>query len=59
MRTRWFEAAGYRVIRFSNNDLVNNMDGVFESIYVAVHGSPSSEPAPFKHRRRKRIDQPK
>jgi very-short-patch-repair endonuclease len=59
MRTRWLEAAGYRVVRFWNNDLVNNMDGVLESIYAAVHGSPNSEPAPFKHTRRERIDQPK
>ena len=55
-RTRWLEAAGYRVIRFWNNDLVNNMDGVLESIYAAVHGSTSSEPAPFKHKRRQRVD---
>ena len=58
-RTRWLEAAGYRVIRFWNNDLVNNMDGVLESIYAAVHSSPSSEPGPFKHRRRERIDRSK
>ena len=51
-RTRWLEAAGYRVIRFWNNDLVNNMDGVLESIYAAVHGSSNAEPAPFKHKRR-------
>jgi very-short-patch-repair endonuclease len=55
-RTRWLEAAGYRVIRFWNNDLVNNMDGVLESIYAAVHGSTIAEPKPFKHRRRERTD---
>ena len=53
-RTRWLEAAGYRVIRFWNNDLAKNMDGVLESIYAAIHGS--SETAPFKHKRRQRID---
>ena len=53
-RTRWLEAAGYRVIRFWNNDLVNNMDGVLERIYEAVHGSTSAEPSPFKHGRRER-----
>jgi very-short-patch-repair endonuclease len=55
-RTRWLEAAGYRVIRFWNNDLINNMDGVLESIYSAVHGSTIAEPTPFKHKRRERID---
>jgi very-short-patch-repair endonuclease len=58
-RTRWLEAAGYRIIRFWNNDLVNNMDGVLEKIYSAVHGSSIAEPAPFRHRRRPRTDQRK
>jgi very-short-patch-repair endonuclease len=53
-RTRWLEAAGYRVIRFWNNDLVTNMDGVLESIYAAVHGASNAEPMPFKHKRRQR-----
>ncbi len=55
-RTRWLQAAGYRVIRFWNNDLVNNMDGVLESIYAAVHGSTIAEPMPFKHKRRERVE---
>jgi very-short-patch-repair endonuclease len=50
-RTRWLEAEGYRVLRFWNNDLTNNMDGVLEAIYAVVHGSTSAEPAPLKHRR--------
>jgi very-short-patch-repair endonuclease len=53
-RTRWLEAAGYRVIRFWNNDLISNMDGVLESIYAAVHGASNAEPSPFKHKRRPR-----
>jgi very-short-patch-repair endonuclease len=55
-RTRWFEQEGYRVVRFWNNDLVNNMDGVLERIYEAVHGSTNAEPMPFKHKRRERTD---
>jgi very-short-patch-repair endonuclease len=54
IRTRWLENAGYRVIRFWNNDITNNMDGVLESIYAAVHGSPNAEPKPFKHKRWRR-----
>src|SRR5262245_36421912 len=38
-RTRWFASKGYRVIRFWNNDLTTNMEGVLEAIYAAVHGS--------------------
>jgi very-short-patch-repair endonuclease len=59
VRTRWLEAAGYRVIRFWNNDLVDNMDGVLESIYAAVHGPPIAEPSPFKHQRRQRSAPPR
>jgi very-short-patch-repair endonuclease len=53
-RSRWLEAEGYRVLRFWNNDLTGNMDGVLEAIYAAVHGSPSAEPAPLKHLRYRR-----
>jgi very-short-patch-repair endonuclease len=53
-RTRWLEAEGYRVLRFWNNDLTTNMDGVLEAIYAAIYGSPSAEPLRLKHQRRKR-----
>jgi len=55
-RTHRLEAAGHRVIRFWNNDLASNMDGVLETIYAAVHGASNAEPAPFKHTRRPRPD---
>src|SRR3981081_1500939 len=51
-RTRWLESAGYRVIRFWNNDITNNMDGVLESIYAAVHGSTVAEAVAVKQHRR-------
>jgi very-short-patch-repair endonuclease len=53
-RTRWLEAEGYRVLRFWNNDLTGNMDGVLEAIYAAIYGSSSAEPVHLKHQRRKR-----
>jgi very-short-patch-repair endonuclease len=53
-RTRWLEAEGYRVLRFWNNDLTTNMDGVLEAIYAAIYGSSSAEPVHLKHPRRKR-----
>src|SRR4029079_3989420 len=32
-RTKWLESEGYRVLRFWNNDLTENLDGVLEMIY--------------------------
>jgi len=37
-RTRWLEGEGYRVIRFWNNDVLGNLDGVLESIRRALIG---------------------
>ena len=53
-RTRWLEKEGYRVLRFWNNDVARNIDGVMETIYAAIHGSLSAEPMPLKHQRRRR-----
>ncbi len=41
-RTRWLEARGYRVVRFWNNDVLGNTDGVLLSIRDALHGQPPS-----------------
>ena len=35
-RTRWLEARGYRVIRFWNNDVLGNTDGVLVAIQQAL-----------------------
>ena len=35
-RTRAIEAFGYRVIRFWNNDVLNNTDGVVEAIMLEL-----------------------
>jgi very-short-patch-repair endonuclease len=51
-RTRWLETEGYRVQRFWNNDLTDNIDGVMETIYAALYGSRDTEPKPLKHERR-------
>ena len=42
-RTRWLEKEGYRVIRFWNTELSENMNGVLDTIYVGLYGSPQSE----------------
>ena len=35
-RTAWLESRGYRVIRFWNNEVLQEMDGVLETIYRAL-----------------------
>jgi very-short-patch-repair endonuclease len=36
LRDQWFQAAGYRVLRFWNNDILNNTEGVLETILLAT-----------------------
>ena len=52
VRTRRLQTEGYRVLRFWNNDLTENIDGVMETIYAALYGSRDIEPAALKHERR-------
>jgi very-short-patch-repair endonuclease len=42
-RTRWLETEGYRIVRFWNAELIQNMNGVLDTIYAALYGSPYSE----------------
>jgi very-short-patch-repair endonuclease len=37
-RTRWLEVRGYRVIRFHNNDVHANIEGVLRAIKAACEG---------------------
>jgi adenine-specific DNA-methyltransferase len=39
-RTRWLNAEGYRVIRFWNNDVLQNTEGVLELIKQALAEAP-------------------
>src|SRR6185369_8323743 len=41
-RTSFLEAQGYRVLRFWNNDVMNNMNGVVRSIEFALEGETES-----------------
>jgi len=47
-RTRddWLANQGYRVLRFWNNDVLTNMDGVIETIMKYL--TPSPQPSPIK-----------
>lgn len=38
-RTTYLEAQGFRVLRFWNHELNDNLDGVVETIFRAVHDS--------------------
>ena len=46
-RTRWLEAQGYRVLRFWNNEIVDNIEGVLEIIYAEIYGSTDAETKPL------------
>jgi len=43
-RTRLIEAAGYRVLRFWNNDVLANIDGVLHEIQCALPPTPDPSP---------------
>jgi very-short-patch-repair endonuclease len=51
-RTRWLEAHGYRVLRFWNNEVLQNTEGVLERILEVLAqlkrgtGSHRSSPSP-------------
>ena len=46
-RTRALNAQGYRVIRFWNNDVLGNIEGVMATIVTAIDQSPTSpQPSP-------------
>lgn len=40
-RTRFIEAQGCRVIRFTNRDVIDNLEGVIQSIAAILSPSPS------------------
>ena len=49
-RTKWLESQGYRVVRFWNNEVLTNLEGVKESIYNAIsgNGDPPTSVLPHK-----------
>jgi len=49
-RSAWLEGRGFRVMRFWNNDVLRNLDGVIEAILVVLRseGSPPPFPAPIE-----------
>ena len=45
-RTKVLEAKGYRVIRFWNNEVLTNIDGVLEAIQSTLATTPTPDPSP-------------
>jgi very-short-patch-repair endonuclease len=39
-RTAWLQSQGYRVLRFWNSEVFENLDGVLESILAALRAKP-------------------
>ena len=52
-RTRFLEREGYRVLRFWNNDVMQNIDGVLEVIQSFILATPTPTP-PHKGEGKKR-----
>jgi len=45
-RSKVLEANGYRVLRFWNNEVLKNIDGVLEEIQRAITTTPTPNPSP-------------
>jgi very-short-patch-repair endonuclease len=54
-RTRWLEGQGYRVIRFWNSEVGQNLAGVLDVVHAALYGSRDAEPRALTHNRQPRV----
>ena len=45
-RTRRLESEGYRVLRFWNNEVLSNIEGVLTEIQNALAATPTPDPSP-------------
>jgi very-short-patch-repair endonuclease len=52
-RQLWLEQQGYRVVRFWNSEITEDLTAVLERIYVELYGSREGKVEPMKHRRRR------
>jgi len=50
-RQLWLEREGYRVIRFWNSEISDDLNAVLERIYVELYGSREAEAVLLKHQR--------
>ena len=49
-RTQWLNSQGYTVLRYWNNEILTNTEGVMESIRSVCMKVPSSRPSPTEGR---------
>ena len=56
VRDRWLEVSGYRVLRFWNNDVLGNIDGVLTVILSALDAGARPLPNPPPSRGREQAD---
>ena len=47
-RTAYLESQGWTVLRFWNNDVMNNLDGVLARVVEVLTSAPPSQPSPSK-----------
>ncbi|MDI1264325.1 MAG: endonuclease domain-containing protein, partial [bacterium] len=52
-RQSWLEQERYRVIRFWNSDVANELGAVMEKIYVELYGAREAEAIKLQHLRRR------
>jgi very-short-patch-repair endonuclease len=51
VRDRWLVEHRYRVLRFWNNEVLGNIEGVWETIFAAASSTPPLPAARGEHRR--------
>ena len=49
-RSRWLRAKGFAILRFWNNDVLSQPEGIFDSISRALRDNPSPQPLSRKGR---------
>ena len=47
-RDRYIERKGWRILRFWNNDIRENLDGVMQTIAEALRAAPPPQPSPAR-----------
>jgi very-short-patch-repair endonuclease len=52
-RQLWLEQEGYRVIRFWNSEINDNLTAVLERVYVELYGSREAAAVRLTHQRRR------
>ena len=48
IRDQWLQSRGYTVLRFWNNEVMGNLEGVLEIIKATASGHPPPRPSPAR-----------